>query len=212
MLDGSRPRVHTEPMVTVAAVQATPVFLDREATTDKVCALVHEAASHGAELIVFPESFIPAYPDWVWRTPAWRDGEFVQRLYANAVSVPGPALQRVQDAAAEASAYVVVGVTEIEGGTLYNSSSTWGPTGGCCSGTASSCRPAGSGRCGAWATARSSASCRRRSGWSGVAVLGELHAVGPGGDLRAALRHLPGSDLGQQRHVGGQPSSRRAVT
>ena len=58
-------------MVTVAAVQATPVFLDREATADKVCALIQEAADHGAELIVFPESFIPAYPDWVWRTPAW---------------------------------------------------------------------------------------------------------------------------------------------
>jgi predicted amidohydrolase len=77
-------------MVTVAAVQATPVFLDREATTDKACALVKEAAAHGAELIVFPGSFIPAYPDWVWRTPAWSDTEFVRRLYANAVGVPWP--------------------------------------------------------------------------------------------------------------------------
>jgi predicted amidohydrolase len=107
-------------MVTVAAVQATPVFLDREATTDKACALVKEAAGHSAELIVFPESFIPAYPDWVWRTPAWADTEFTRRFYANAVSVPGPALQRIQDAAAEVSAYVVIGVTEIDGGTLYN--------------------------------------------------------------------------------------------
>lgn len=116
-------------MVTVAAVQATPVFLDREATTDKVCALVKEAAGQGAESIVFPESFIPAYPDWVWRTPAWRDTEFVQRLYANAVSVPGPTLQRVADAAAEASAYVVLGVTEIDGGTLYNTLLYLGPDG-----------------------------------------------------------------------------------
>ena len=58
-------------MVTVAAVQATPAFLALEATTDKVSALVKEAAEHDAELIVFGESFIPAYPDWVWRTPAW---------------------------------------------------------------------------------------------------------------------------------------------
>ena len=107
-------------MVTVAAVQATPVFLDREATTDKACALVKEAASHGAELIVFPESFIPAYPDWVWRTPAWRDTKFAQRLYANAVPVPGPTLQRIAESAAEMSVYVVIGVTEIDGGTLYN--------------------------------------------------------------------------------------------
>jgi nitrilase len=107
-------------MVTVAAVQATPVFLDREATADKVCALVMEAAGLGAELIVFGESFIPAYPDWVRRTPAWSDTEFVKLLYANAVRVPGATLKRIGEAAAEASAYVVIGVTEIDGGTLYN--------------------------------------------------------------------------------------------
>lgn len=116
-------------MVTVAAVQATPVFLDRDATTDKVCALVKEAAEHGAELIVFGESFIPAYPDWVWRTPAWSDSAFVKRLYANAVSVPSPTLQRIGEAAAEASAYVVIGVTEIDGGTLYNTLLYLGPDG-----------------------------------------------------------------------------------
>ena len=98
-------------MVTVAAVQATPVFLDREATTDKICASVKEAAGRGAELIVFPESAIPGYPDWVWRTPAWHDSEFVKRFYANAVSVPGPVVERLGEAAAEASAYVVAGVT-----------------------------------------------------------------------------------------------------
>ena len=116
-------------MVRVGAVQATPVFLDREATADKVCALVAEAARGGAELIVFPESFVPAYPDWVWRTPAWADGAFVRRFYANAVTVPGPTLQRIAEAAAEASAYVVIGVTEIEGGTLYNTLLYLGPDG-----------------------------------------------------------------------------------
>jgi len=116
-------------MVTVAAVQATPVFLDREATTDKVCALVKEAAGRGADLIVFGESFVPAYPDWVWRAPAWSDGAFVKRLYANAVSVPGPTLDRIGEAAAAASAYVVIGVTEVDGGTLYNTLLYLGPDG-----------------------------------------------------------------------------------
>src|SRR4051812_7294306 len=116
-------------MVTVAAVQATPVFLDREATADKACALIKEAGARGAELVGFPESFVPAYPDWVWRTPAWSDGEFVRRFYANAVTVPGPTLQRLGEAAAEAKAYVVVGVTEIDGGTLYNTLVYLGPDG-----------------------------------------------------------------------------------
>ena len=116
-------------MVTVAAVQATPVFLDREATADKACALIKEAAGSGAELIVFGESFVPAYPDWVWRTPAWSDSEFVQRLYDQAVSVPGPTVERIGEAAAEGSAYVAIGVTEIDGGTLYNTLLYLGPDG-----------------------------------------------------------------------------------
>ena len=63
------------PEVTVAAVQATPVFLDRDATVDVVIDRTKDAAKLGAELIVFPETFIPTYPDWVWRSPAW-DGGF----------------------------------------------------------------------------------------------------------------------------------------
>lgn len=60
-MDGSR-------RMKVAAVQAIPIFLDREATVEHVIALVPEAAGHGAELIVFPEAFVPGYSDWVWRT------------------------------------------------------------------------------------------------------------------------------------------------
>jgi len=52
----------------IAAVQATPVFLDREATIEKMGRLAKEAAGNGAALAVFPEAFVPTYPDWVWRT------------------------------------------------------------------------------------------------------------------------------------------------
>ena len=107
-------------MVRVAAVQATPVFLDREATTDKACALVKQAAAGGAQLVAFPEAFIPTYPDWVWRTTSWADGRYVRELYANAVEVPGPVVARLGEATAEAGVYAAVGVNEIEGGTLYN--------------------------------------------------------------------------------------------
>ncbi|MGQ0630822.1 MAG: carbon-nitrogen hydrolase family protein [Sporichthyaceae bacterium] len=106
--------------VTVAAVQATPVFLDTDATVEKACALIAEAAGQGARLIVFPEAFIPTYPDWVWRLPAWSDGQYMSRLYDQAVEVPGPVVARLGEAARAADAYVVMGINEIDGGTLYN--------------------------------------------------------------------------------------------
>ncbi len=52
--------------VRVACVQAEPVVLDREATIDKLERLTAEAAANGAQLVVFPETFVPAYPSSVW--------------------------------------------------------------------------------------------------------------------------------------------------
>jgi nitrilase len=115
--------------VTVAAVQATPVFLDRAATTDKACALVKEAGAAGASLVVFPETFIPAYPDWVWRRPAWDDQAFVERLYANSVPIPGPTVDQLAAAATDSGVYIAMGVNEIDGGTLYNTLLYVGPGG-----------------------------------------------------------------------------------
>ena len=63
------PPMPTDSPFTVAAVQAAPVFLDRDATIDKACQLIAEAGQAGAKLIVFPEGFVPAYPLWVWYIP-----------------------------------------------------------------------------------------------------------------------------------------------
>ena len=52
--------------IMVAAVQATPVLLDRDATVERLVASVEAAAESGARLIVFPEAIVPGYPDWVW--------------------------------------------------------------------------------------------------------------------------------------------------
>ena len=57
--------------VKVAAVQAAPVLLDRDATIGKAVALAGQAAAQGARLVAFPEAFVPGYPDWVWRTRPW---------------------------------------------------------------------------------------------------------------------------------------------
>ena len=61
-------------MTRIAAVQAAPVLLDRDATLARVESLTADAAAGGAELVVFPEVFVPGYPDWVWRTTPWADG------------------------------------------------------------------------------------------------------------------------------------------
>jgi nitrilase len=113
----------------VAAVQAAPVFLDRDATVDKACALIAEAAGQGAGLVAFPEAFVPGYPDWVWRTPAWHDGEFAQRLYAGAIEIGSPAAGRLADAAAGSGVYVAIGVNELDGGTLYDTLLYFAPDG-----------------------------------------------------------------------------------
>jgi len=85
----------------IAAVQAAPVFLNREATLEKAGALIREAGSAGGRLIVFPESFIPAYPEWVWVVPSGRDrilSQLYGELLENAVTIPSPATERIGQA------------------------------------------------------------------------------------------------------------------
>lgn len=115
--------------VRVAAVQAAPVFLDLDATVEKVVALTKEAAAGGASLVVFPEAFVPTYPDWVWRHRPWADGEWYQRLFDNSVDVPGPAADALAAGAREAGAWLCVGVNERDGGTLYNTLLYFSPDG-----------------------------------------------------------------------------------
>ena len=111
----------------VAAVQATPVFLDREATIDKACELIAAAGGEGARLIVFPEAFIPSYPDWVWVIPSGEEGvlnELYAELLTNSVTIPSDATDRLCRAAKLANAYVVMGMSErnveASGASLYN--------------------------------------------------------------------------------------------
>ncbi len=118
---------YTNATFKVAAVQATPVFLDREATIDKACDLIATAGNEGARLIVFPEAFIPAYPDWVWEIPPGEEGvlnELYYELLSNSVTIPSDATDRLCRAARLANAYVVMGMSErnveASGASLYN--------------------------------------------------------------------------------------------
>jgi len=113
----------------VAAVQAAPVFLDRDATIDKIGTLTKEAAAAGARLVAFPEGFVPTYPDWVWRTNPWADGEWYARWIDQCVDVPGPACAALGDIARENEVHLAVPVNERDGGTVYNTLLYFGPDG-----------------------------------------------------------------------------------
>jgi nitrilase len=121
--------------VRVAAVQATPVILDAEATVEKALRLMREAAGEGAELVVLPEAFIPVYPSNGWaRQAASVSGsdELWERLWENSVDVPGPLVERLIAGCRESGLHVAIGVNERESerpGTLYNTLLLLGPDG-----------------------------------------------------------------------------------
>src|SRR5438876_2085 len=115
--------------VTVACAQTEPVILDREATLARLEELAAEAAGKGAELVVFPETFVPVYPSsrWAKAFAGWQNTgakETFARIAQNAVAVGSPAERRLGAAAQALGIWLVTGVNEIEAerpGTIYNS-------------------------------------------------------------------------------------------
>ena len=113
------------PKFRAAAVQTAPVFLDRDATIEKIAEKVAEAAANGARLVVFPESFVPTFPYWCLFLPPVDQHPLFKRLYENAVEVPGPAFARLQQIARDNGVYLSVGVCEkstVNFGTMWNTS------------------------------------------------------------------------------------------
>lgn len=120
------------PVVKVAAVQAAPVFLDTNATVEKVCALIEEAAGNGAQLIAFPEVFVAGYPYWNWIMNPVEGSPWFDKLCRSAIEIPGPEIQRIAQAAGRHGVHVVVGVNERSPtgiSTLYNTLVFIGPDG-----------------------------------------------------------------------------------
>lgn len=111
------------PVFKAAAVQASPVFLDTDATVDKVVRLIEEAASNGARLVAFPEVFVSAYPYWSWIGNPIEGSPWFEKLARSAIEIPGPEIAKIAAAAGRAHANVVVGVNERSPygvGTIYN--------------------------------------------------------------------------------------------
>lgn len=96
----------------VAVMHVAPVFLDTARTVDKACSLIQEAASNGAKLVVFPETFVPAFPIWsALRAPIYNHKWFCQ-LARQAVQVPGPEIARIAAAAKRFNVMVSIGINE----------------------------------------------------------------------------------------------------
>lgn len=112
------------PKFKACAAHVAPVFLDAQATVQKACSLVAEAARRGAQLIAFPESFIPAFPVWAAVQAPIHNHDFFKRLAAESIEVPGPEIQQLCDAARENAVHVSIGFSErssVSVGCLWNS-------------------------------------------------------------------------------------------
>ena len=120
----------------VAVVQASPVMFDKTACVEKAVRLTEEAGANGAELVVFPELFVPGYPYGMTfgftvghREPSGRLDW--KRYYDNSILVPGPETEALGAAAKAAGVYLSIGVSEREvcTATLYNTNLVFGPDG-----------------------------------------------------------------------------------
>lgn len=126
--------------VIVAAVQASPAYLDLQQSLDKTLDLIAQAARRGAKVVVFPETWLPGYPAWLdccsdvalWDYPPTK--KVFSRLVENSLVIPGPDTSKLAQAAAEHSVTLVIGAHErvLRGpgrGTLYNVLLTFGSDG-----------------------------------------------------------------------------------
>ena len=108
------------PKFKAAAVQAASVYMNREATTDKAIAYIEEAAKNGADIIAFPEVFIPGDPYWAQNIPYRQQGPLNITLFKNAVEIPSPTTDRLCEAAKKNHIFVVMGINERDNKTIYN--------------------------------------------------------------------------------------------
>ena len=120
----------------IAAVQAAPVFLNLGASVDKACELIREAGGKGAELVVFPEAFLPGYPIWVWFIPPGHTHPLralYSTLLSNSIEIPGAETQRLGEVAKEQGVTLAIGVnernSEASNSSLYNTLLYIGPEG-----------------------------------------------------------------------------------
>jgi nitrilase len=120
------------PKFIAAAVQAAPVYMDREATIEKARQIIVEAAGKGAKLIAFPEVFVPGYPYWNWIDIPFAGTPWFVKLCENSVDLTANHLDPLLEEARRQRVTVVIGINErsaVSLGTIYNSNVVIGDNG-----------------------------------------------------------------------------------
>ena len=114
--------------VKIAITQKPPVLLNLSASIDKAASIIEECAQQGAQLIVFPEAYLPGYPCWIWRLRPGGDmalgNQIHEQLRLNAVDLNSNDINPICEAAAKHNVVVVLGLNELDstysGSTLFN--------------------------------------------------------------------------------------------
>lgn len=107
--------------IRVAAVQAEPVWFDLAGTTEKTISLIAEAAAGKAQLVAFPETWLPGYPAFIWSQSVVEQLPLLAHYRANSAELHGPEIRAIRDAAAEHGIMAVLGFSERDQGSLYMS-------------------------------------------------------------------------------------------
>ncbi|MEV6216328.1 nitrilase-related carbon-nitrogen hydrolase [Nocardia sp. NPDC051833] len=115
--------------VRAAAVQAEPTWLHLPDGVAQTIGLIEDAAVGGAQLIAFPEAFLPGYPWWLWLNSVDWGTEFRSRYLANAMTRDGAEMRAIADAARWAGVHVVLGFAERAGAEIYLAQAMIGPDG-----------------------------------------------------------------------------------
>jgi nitrilase len=118
--------------VKVACAQVEPVLFDRAATIDRIAEVAGEVAGNGAQLVLFPETFIPVYPSnrWVRFLAGGPDTKSVfAKLARESLEVPSSDSERIGEIAREHGLWLAVGANELDRGTIYNALLLYGPDG-----------------------------------------------------------------------------------
>lgn len=107
-----------------ASVIAASVYdgkINGEATVEKVCQIIEEAANNGAKLIAFPETFIPIFPWWVYMAVTFtKQNELYRELLKNSYAIDSPQIKKIAEVCKKCEMVAVVGLNEREGSSIYN--------------------------------------------------------------------------------------------